>query len=132
MFFSRLYSLCQCPKVLFYARVCVCVFFREVPELFYRKMDTMNSETMMQQAQHIWSMLDDMAEHDPKAYKRFIEKQKAEQKEYTSPPEPHMCVQTQMTVSTMRGQATCRPQIGKSLAVLWERPVVAIDMLNFL
>ena len=58
-----------------------------------------NNENMMQQAQHIWSMLDDMAENDPKAYRRFIEKQKAEQKEYMSPPEPHMCVRTQMIVS---------------------------------
>lgn len=57
----------------------------------------MGSKSMMQQAQHIWSMLDDMADNDPKAYRRFIEKQKAEQKEYMSPPEPHMCVQTQMT-----------------------------------
>ena len=57
------------------------------------------TESMMQQAQHIWSMLDDMADNDPKAYRRFIEKQKAEQKEHMSPPEPHMCVRTQMTVS---------------------------------
>lgn len=62
------------------------------------------TESMMQQAQHIWSMLDDMAENDPKAYRRFIEKQKAEHKEYMSPPEPHMCVQTQMIVSSGKGK----------------------------
>ena len=30
----------------------------------------MSSESMLQQAQHIWQMLDDMAQNDPQAYRR--------------------------------------------------------------
>jgi len=57
-----------------------------------------DKESMMNQAQHVWSMLDDMANNDPGAYKAFIDKQMEEKKEFMSPPEPHMCVQTTMTV----------------------------------
>ncbi|WAR04668.1 PIHD2-like protein [Mya arenaria] len=56
-----------------------------------------SSEAMMQKASHIWSMLDDMADSDPSGYKKFIDKQMMERKEFMSPPEPHMCVQTWMT-----------------------------------
>lgn len=55
-------------------------------------------ESMMNQAQQVWTMLDDMAENDPKAYKAFIDKQMQERKEFMSPAEPHMCVQTWMVV----------------------------------
>ena len=63
-------------------------------------MEGYSKDSMMQQAQHVWSMLDDMANNDPAAYKKFIDKQMAEKKEFMAPPEPHMCIQTQMTVST--------------------------------
>ncbi|XP_033729180.1 PIH1 domain-containing protein 2-like [Pecten maximus] len=55
-----------------------------------------DSDSMMHQAQHIWSMLDDMANSDPKAYKNFIDKHIKEGQEFMSPPTPHMCVQTMM------------------------------------
>lgn len=55
-----------------------------------------NSDSMMHQAQHIWSMLDDMANSDPKAYKNFIDKHIKEGQEFMSPPSPHMCVQTML------------------------------------
>ncbi|KAH3699174.1 PIH1 domain-containing protein 2-like [Dreissena polymorpha] len=55
-----------------------------------------DSESVMQQAQQVWSMLDDMADNDPRAYKKFIDKQMAERKEFLSPAEPHMCVKTWM------------------------------------
>ena len=51
------------------------------------------SDTMTQ-AQHIWSMLDDMAIQNPDAYKKFIEKNLTEGKQALRPPEPHMCVRT--------------------------------------
>lgn len=50
----------------------------------------------MRQAQQVWSMLDDMADNDPAAYRAFIEKQKKERDSFMAPPEPHMCVKTQM------------------------------------
>lgn len=66
---------------------------------FQIKMDgAYSSDSMMKQAQQVWSMLDDMAENDPQAYKAFIDKQAAERKEFMAPPETHMCVQTQMVV----------------------------------
>ncbi|XP_059174589.1 PIH1 domain-containing protein 2-like [Physella acuta] len=52
-----------------------------------------NSDSMSKQAQHIWAMLDDMADNDPSAYKKFIERQLKGGKEYMAPPDPHMCVQ---------------------------------------
>ncbi|XP_060077550.1 PIH1 domain-containing protein 2-like [Ylistrum balloti] len=64
-------------------------------------MDTsekVDSDSMMHQAQHIWSMLDDMANSDPKAYKNFIDKHIKEGQEFMSPPTPHMCVQTNLLV----------------------------------
>ncbi|OWF46818.1 PIH1 domain-containing protein 2-like [Mizuhopecten yessoensis] len=60
-------------------------------------MDTdgnVDSDSMMHQAQHIWTMLDDMANSDPKSYKKFIDKHIKEGQEFMSPPTPHMCVQT--------------------------------------
>ncbi|CAH1797069.1 unnamed protein product [Owenia fusiformis] len=53
-----------------------------------------NSEDMMNQAQSIWSMLDDMSENNPESYRKFIEKQMKEGKQAMKPPSPHMCVQT--------------------------------------
>lgn len=49
-------------------------------------------------AQHIWSMLDNMAQTDPKAYKRFIDKQMEDGRKAMSPPKPHMCIQTKLIV----------------------------------
>ena len=66
---------------------------------FSLQMEGVSNEAMMKQAQQIWSMLDDMAENDPKAYRKFIDQQNAEQKKFMKPPEPHMCVQTSMIVS---------------------------------
>ena len=58
-----------------------------------------SSESMMQQAQQVWSMLDDMANNDPKAYKAFIDKQMVERNNFMEAPQPHMCVKTEMMVS---------------------------------
>lgn len=57
-------------------------------------MDALQDSAMLQKAQHIWSMLDDLAEKNPESYKNFIAKQLNEGREYARPPEPHMCVQT--------------------------------------
>jgi len=53
-----------------------------------------SSEDMMKQAQHIWSMLDDLSAQNPEAYRKFIDKHLTEGKEAMKSPEPHMCVQT--------------------------------------
>ncbi|GFO29876.1 pih1 domain-containing protein 2 [Plakobranchus ocellatus] len=59
-------------------------------------MEGFTPEGMSAQAQQIWSMLDDMAENDPAAYRKFIERQMKEGKEYMAPPDPHMCVQVML------------------------------------
>ena len=58
-------------------------------------------EQLLQQAQQVWSMLDDMADKDPQAYRRFMDKQSKEQQELTAPPQPHMCVRTRFQVSEL-------------------------------
>jgi len=57
-------------------------------------MASIDSEDMTKQAQHIWSMLDDLAAQNPEAYRKFIDKHVTEGKQAMSPPEPHMCVRT--------------------------------------
>ena len=59
--------------------------------------DTSKSEA----AQRIWAMLDDMAENDPVAYKKFLDKQMSDGKKYMAQPEPHMCVKTTIMVCCM-------------------------------
>jgi len=54
----------------------------------------------MKQAQHIWSMLDDLAAQNPEAYRKFIEKHLTEGREAMRPPEPHMCVRTAIKQQT--------------------------------
>ncbi|KAK6172273.1 hypothetical protein SNE40_015970 [Patella caerulea] len=53
-----------------------------------------DQKSMINQAQNIWTMLDDMAANDPSSYKKFIEKHIKEGKEEMAPPKPHMCIRT--------------------------------------
>lgn len=57
-----------------------------------------SKESLLNQAQNVWSMLDEMAESSPEKYKEFIDKQMKEAKEYMKPPEPNMCVQSSLQV----------------------------------
>ncbi|XP_074653128.1 PIH1 domain-containing protein 2-like isoform X2 [Tubulanus polymorphus] len=56
----------------------------------------MVEEGLMSQAQKIWLMLDDMADNDPQAYSKFIDKKITEGRLYMQPPNPHMCLQTHL------------------------------------
>uniref|UniRef100_A0A8C0J2Z9 PIH1 domain-containing protein 2 n=1 Tax=Chelonoidis abingdonii TaxID=106734 RepID=A0A8C0J2Z9_CHEAB len=42
----------------------------------------------------LWSMLDEMAESTPESYHRFMQQQLEDAKQYCTPPEPHLCLQT--------------------------------------
>lgn len=55
-----------------------------------------SKESLLSQAQNVWTMLDEMAEDSPDKYKEFIEKQRQEAKEYMKPPVPNMCIQTML------------------------------------
>ncbi|PVD27474.1 hypothetical protein C0Q70_12635 [Pomacea canaliculata] len=56
--------------------------------------DEEGNNKLLQQAQQVWNMLDDLADNDPQGYQRFIQKQTADYKEMTAPPQPYMCVKT--------------------------------------
>ncbi|XP_064896318.1 PIH1 domain-containing protein 2 isoform X1 [Columba livia] len=43
-------------------------------------------------AAQLWSLLDEMAENDPQAYRRLLLQQRAEAERFYSPPEPHLCL----------------------------------------
>ncbi|XP_041373135.1 PIH1 domain-containing protein 2-like [Gigantopelta aegis] len=55
-----------------------------------------DTESMMHQAQHMWTMLDEMATSNPQAYREFINKQLQEGREQMAPPQPHMCIKTNL------------------------------------
>ncbi len=63
------------------------------------KVDTdYDNDAMLQQATNIWQMLDEMADKDPAAYRKFIDKQIQEGKKTMKPPEPHMCLMSMVLV----------------------------------
>ncbi|XP_027854819.1 PIH1 domain-containing protein 2 isoform X2 [Xiphophorus couchianus] len=53
-------------------------------------------EDVLQQVSHFWSMLDDLSQSDPAAYRKFIEEQMKRGAEFNAPPELHSCVRTQI------------------------------------
>lgn len=54
---------------------------------------------VLQQVNQVWSMLDDLSQNDPAAYRKFMEKQMKEGAEFSAPPELHSCLCTEITVS---------------------------------
>ncbi|XP_070826467.1 PIH1 domain-containing protein 2 isoform X1 [Chaetodon trifascialis] len=55
---------------------------------------TGRTEDVFRQVNQVWSMLDDLSQHDPAAYRSFIEKQMKEGAEFSAPPELHSCLCT--------------------------------------
>uniref|UniRef100_A0A8D0ENA4 PIH1 domain containing 2 n=1 Tax=Strix occidentalis caurina TaxID=311401 RepID=A0A8D0ENA4_STROC len=43
-------------------------------------------------AGRLWALLDEMAENDPRAYRRLLRQQSAEAERLRAPPEPHLCL----------------------------------------
>lgn len=56
------------------------------------------ADGVLQQVNQFWSMLDDMSEHDPAAYRSFIQRQMEEGAEFMAPPELHSCLCTDILV----------------------------------
>ncbi|XP_074891204.1 PIH1 domain-containing protein 2 [Buteo buteo] len=48
-------------------------------------------------ASQLWSLLDEMAENQPQAYRRFQRQQRAEAERLCAPPEPHLCLRARPT-----------------------------------
>lgn len=61
-----------------------------------------DAEGVLQQVSQFWSLLDDLADSDPDAYRSLIHKQIEEGSEFASPPELDSCVCTEMLVSTVQ------------------------------
>lgn len=52
----------------------------------------MERDSLLRQADHMWKMLDNMAENNPEGYQRFIKKQLQEGSAHFKPPEPVFCL----------------------------------------
>lgn len=63
---------------------------------------TGSTEDVLQQMSKLWSMLDDLSENDPAAYRTLIEKQIKEGAEFRAPPELDSCLCTEILVSFIR------------------------------
>lgn len=57
-----------------------------------------SSRDALRQLDQFWSMLDDLSDNDPAAYRSFIDKQMKEGAEYNSPPEIHTSLRTDILV----------------------------------
>lgn len=81
---------------------------------------------VLQQMSKLWSMLDDLSENDPAAYRTLIEKQIKEGAEFRAPPELDSCLCTEILVSFIReGSFLCRPQ-----SILWSIQVLLITFFG--
>lgn len=58
-----------------------------------------STEDVLRQANQFWSVLDDLCQNDPAAYRKFIEKQMKEGAEFSAPPQLHSCLRTEIVVS---------------------------------
>ncbi|NXH16236.1 PIHD2 protein, partial [Bucco capensis] len=56
------------------------------------------ADTLLARAAQLWSLLDEMAENDPQAYRRFLQQQRDEAERFCAPPEPHLCLRTRPAV----------------------------------
>lgn len=64
---------------------------------------------ILNQADSMWKMLDDLADSDPEAYKKFIDKTLKAGCTYFKPPEPCFCISTTL-VSTLELRARVNNQ----------------------
>lgn len=61
-------------------------------------MEADSSREVLQHVEQFWSMLDDLADSDPAAYKTFIQRQLRDAKEQCAPPEPHISLHTKILI----------------------------------
>ena len=52
----------------------------------------MERESLLKTADHVWNLLDNMAESNPEAYQRLIQMQLQEGSTHFKPPEPIFCL----------------------------------------
>lgn len=59
----------------------------------------MDKNNLLQQAQHVWTMLDELAENNPDGYRRFMEKQMKDAAHHMKPPEPAFSVKVTVGIT---------------------------------
>lgn len=69
----------------------------------------MSSPDMLQQADSVWRMLNDLADTDPEGYKKFIDKTMKEGSQQFKPPQPCFCVSTTLVSVCSDGCQGGRP-----------------------
>ncbi|NWU54184.1 PIHD2 protein, partial [Dromas ardeola] len=69
------------------------------------------ADAALARAAQLWSLLDEMAENEPQAYRRLLRQQRAEAERLCAPPEPHLCLRARPAVGA-RGSAS-RPGAGR-------------------
>ncbi|NWW88419.1 PIHD2 protein, partial [Rhynochetos jubatus] len=55
-------------------------------------------DAALAEAAQLWSLLDEMAENDPQAYRRFLRQQRDEAEQLCAPPEPRLCLRARPAV----------------------------------
>ena len=81
----------------------------------------MGSESLLNQAESMWKMLDDMAESDPDAYKKFIDKALKDGATSFKPPEPCFCISTILvSIELSRSPTPCCKR-DKFTVNVWEK-----------
>ncbi|KAK3728600.1 hypothetical protein QZH41_011683 [Actinostola sp. cb2023] len=58
--------------------------------------DKMDSESLVHQANSVWHMLNDLADSNPEAYKKLMDKTLKDGSEQFKPPQPCFCISTIM------------------------------------
>lgn len=74
-------------------------------------MTSASSRDALRQLDQFWSMLDDLSENDPAAYRSFIDKQMKEGAEYNSPPEIHTSLRTDVLVGIQLPHSAARSTV---------------------
>ncbi|XP_067166165.1 PIH1 domain-containing protein 2 [Apteryx mantelli] len=57
---------------------------------------------MAAQAAQLWSLLDELAESDPQAYRRLLRQQRAEARRFCAPPQPRLCLRARAAGAAAR------------------------------
>lgn len=58
-----------------------------------------STEDVLRQVNQFWSVLDDLCQNDPAAYRKFIVNQMKEGAEFSAPPQLHFSLRTEILVS---------------------------------
>lgn len=69
------------------------------------------ADAVLGRAARLWALLDEMAENQPRAYRRLLREQRAQAERFCARPEPRLCVRTLPAAG--KGRAA-RPRLGCS------------------